>query len=75
MTKQEFIESLEKDTLSQEQKIEVCQYFIDNYPVYTQTPFGFNFTALDVRIDGGSDEAVNHAFKQLQSKINKFKEE
>ena len=82
MTKQDFIDSLEKDTLTKEEKIEVCQYYIDNYPVkISQTvntsmgkiKVGEYESGLNVTITGGSDKAVNHAYSQLKKKINEFK--
>ena len=82
MTKQDFIDSLEKDNLSKSEKIKVCQYFIDNYPVkiggIIDTPMGKvripeSWTGLNVKINGGSDKAVDHAFRQLKKRINEFK--
>lgn len=82
MTKQEFIEYLEKDELDFDIKIAVCQYYIDTYPVRASriinTPRGKikveeYDTALDIKITGGSEKAVDHAFSQLQKRINEFK--
>ena len=82
MTKQEFIEYLEKDELDFEIKITVCQYYIDNYPVKVggiiNTPIGKvrtpeTWTGLNIKINGGSDKAVDHAFNQLKKRINEFK--
>ena len=82
MTKQEFIEYLEKDELDFNTKLDVCQYYIDNYPVRASrtmnTPMGKvkvgeYDTALDIIITGGSDKAVNHAFNQLKKRIEEFK--
>lgn len=82
MTKQDFIDFLEKDNLSKSEKIEVCQYFIDNYPVkiggIIDTPMGKvrtpeTWTGLNIKINGGSDKAVDHAFNQLKKRINEFK--
>lgn len=44
MNKQEFLELLKKDNVPKEQQLEVCQFFIDNFPVFIEqvvnTPFG-----------------------------------
>ena len=82
MTKQEFIEYLEKDELDFNTKLDVCQYYVDNYPVKisqtVNTPrgkikVGEYDSGLDVIITGGSDKAVNHAFNQLKKRIEEFK--
>ncbi len=82
MTKQEFIEYLEKDELDFDTKIAVCQHYIDTYPVKVShvinTPLGKvkggeYVTVLDVKINGGSDKAVNHAYSQLKKRIEEFK--
>ena len=78
MNKQDFIDNLEKDNLSKEDKIAVCQFYMDNYPVMVDIPNVFSrkrkqATALNVKIDGGSEEAVNRAFDKLKSRINEFK--
>lgn len=82
MTKQEFIEYLEKDELDFDTKIAVCQHYVDTYPVKVSqtmdTPVGKvkvneYATGLDVKINGGSDKAVNHAFSQLKKRIEEFK--
>lgn len=82
MTKQEFIAYLEKDELSFDTKIAVCQYYIDNYPVKisqtVNTPrgklkVGDYESALNITITGGSDKAVNHAYSQLKKRIEEFK--
>jgi hypothetical protein len=80
MTKQQFIESLEKDNLSKEEKIEVCQYFIDEYPVNITMTDMFGREHLEptkligITITSGSDLAVNRAYTQLKKHIDKFKE-
>ena len=78
MNKQDFIDNLEKDNLSKEDKIDVCQFYVDNFPVMISTPDMFgrvhkSATALEIKIDGGSEEAVNRAFDKLKSRINEFK--
>ena len=82
MTKQEFIEYLEKDELDFNTKLDVCQYYIDNYPVKisqtVNTPrgkikVGEYDSGLNVIITGGSDKAVNHAYSQLKKRIEEFK--
>jgi hypothetical protein len=73
MTKQQFIESLERDNLTKEEKIETCQYFIDEYPV---NAILVGWTKINgVTITGGSDRAVNFAYEQLKKHIDKFKNE
>ena len=82
MTKQEFIEYLEKDELDFNTKLDVCQYYVDNYPVKisqtVNTPrgkikVGEYDSGLNVIITGGSDKAVNHAYSQLKKRIEEFK--
>ena len=78
MNKQDFIDSLEKDNLSKVEKIEACQYYIDNYPVKITSYDAFGRTvkvdtALDINIISGSDAAVNRAFDKLKNRINEFK--
>lgn len=70
MTRDDFINKLSKsDGLSKDDKLAVCQYFIDNYPINFH---GF-FVHMPMKIaDGGSDEAVNKGFTSLQSRINEF---
>lgn len=82
MTKQEFIEYLEKDDLDFDTKIAVCQHYIDTYPVKISqtinTPrgklkIGDYESAINITITGGSDKAVNHAYNQLKKRIEEFK--
>ena len=69
MTREEFISALNNpNQLSKEDKIAVCQHYIDNYPV--------NFHGIpakvNIQIDGGSEEAANRAFTTLQGRVNEF---
>ena len=78
MNKQDFIDSLEKDNLTKEEKIVACQFYIDNFPVVVTTPdmlgrLHKSATTLDIKIDGGSDKAVDAAFNKLKDRINEFK--
>ena len=71
MTKQEFIDRLStKDNLSDSDKIEVCQHYINNYPVMIH---GFT-TRLDTVISGGSVNAINFAYNQLKQRVKEFEE-
>lgn len=70
MDKQQFIDRLSTtDNLSDSEKIEVCQYYIDNYPVSIK---GIAIRLM-LKIEGGSSNAINHAFNQLKRRINEFK--
>lgn len=69
MTREDFINKLSNPQgLDNNGKIEVCQHFIDNYPVNIH---GME-TKLILKIDGGSEQAVNYAFTTLQGRINEF---
>ena len=64
MNRNEFLEKLRGNTeLSIKEKIEVCQYYIDNYPISIG---GIIVPLKGLIINGGSDTAVNHAFNQLK---------
>ena len=64
MNKDEFLGKLRGNTeLTIKEKIEVCQYYIDNYPVLVG---GIMIPLKGLIINGGSDMAVNHAFNQLK---------
>ena len=70
MNKQEFIDRLSsKDSLSNSDKIEVCQYYLDNYPVQ----IGDFTTGLQVTISGGSNKAIDFAYNQLKKRLEEFK--
>ena len=64
MNKDEFLEKLRGNTeLSIKEKIEVCQYYIDNYSVLMSRMV---ISLKGIIITGGSDIAVNRAFNQLK---------
>lgn len=64
MNRDEFLGKLRGNTeLSIKEKIEVCQHYIDNYPVSIS---GIMMPLKGLIINGGSDKAVNHAFNQLK---------
>lgn len=64
MNKDEFLGKLRGNTeLTIKEKIEVCQYYIDNYPVIIH---GMLISLKGTTINGGSDTSVNHAFNQLK---------
>ena len=66
MTKNEFFESLDKTDLSKQEKINVCQFYIDNFPIIINDPFkGKIETKLELIITGGSDIIINYAFNKL----------
>ena len=69
MTRDEFINKLSNPQgLDNNGKIAVCQHFIDNYPINIHGMA----VKLNIPISGGSEQAVNHAFTTLQSRINEF---
>ena len=79
MNKQEFIKTLKEGTLDKEVKLKVCQFYLDKYPVKIKqqnprNPFeGIDFwTKIDIKINGGSDKAIDFAFKQLQGNVNEL---
>jgi hypothetical protein len=70
MNKQEFIDRLSsKDSLSSSDKIEVCQHYLDNYPIQ----IGDFATGLQITIYGGSNKAIDFAYNQLKKRIEEFK--
>jgi len=75
MTKEQFLEVLNKDPteVTTPEIIEVCQYYIDNYPVNIRQPMGYTKSKLLVKITGGSPESCIKAFKGLKKRINEFK--
>ena len=87
LNKQTFIKLLKDGTTDKQQKIEVCQWFINNYAVKIQQIDPFNpfhkqeiWTKLvdengsEIKINGGSNKLVNYAFKQLQTKLKIFED-
>lgn len=70
MNKQEFIDRLSsEDSLSNSDKIEVCQYYLDNYPIQ----IGDFTTRLQITIYGGSNKAIDFAYNQLKKRVEEFK--
>jgi hypothetical protein len=85
MTKKEFLKKLKSKDLTKDEKLECCQFFIENYVTLVKenidTDVGILPTGRRIyskiqglRINEGSDKAINYAFEQLSSKIDKFKE-
>ncbi len=72
MNKEEFFESLEKEDLTQEQKIEACQFYIDNFPVVLQ--FEGPTKLQNLTISGGSKKSVDYAFQALQKRKEELKD-
>jgi hypothetical protein len=75
MDKGTFIRILKEGTKDQKTKIEVCQFFVDNYPVKINSFPQGEWSSLNIKINGGSKKAINHAFKRLQGRVqelNKF---
>lgn len=69
MTREEFINKLSNPVgLDNNGKIEVCQHFIDNYPINIHGMF----VRLPIQIGGGTEESVNRAFTTLQGRVNEF---
>lgn len=74
MNQKQFIELLNKDNVNHDDKIKVCQYVIDNYPVqitsrkptFLPSPPEKTWTKLQgISITSGSELIVDKAFKQL----------
>ena len=87
MDKQNFVKLLKDGTTDKQQKIEVCQWFINNYAVKIQQidPFNpfvkqeiwtklINKDSSEIEINSGSDKAVDYAFQQLQTKLKIFED-
>ena len=82
MNKEEFIKTLQETDIPQETKLEVCNYFITNYPVkiitgvnpFTGVPH-YTWTALQgYNITNGSEDMVNQAFLSLQGRVKELEE-
>lgn len=74
MTQEEFKEKLYKENLTEDEKIELCQWYIDNYPVLITNPFqGKFFSKLQgiTIIKGGNPERLNHAITKLKEYFKK----
>ena len=76
MNKELFIKTLGQKTVSIDDKIKVCQFYIDNYPVKIDAGFGQKvFTKIHgLVINGGSEKAINFAFNKLKKRIKELKE-
>jgi len=70
MTREEFISALKSTApVSKSKMIETCQYYIDNYTLNIQEGVWIPYP---LKINGGSDGAVYHAFMKLKSRVNEF---
>lgn len=74
MTEQEFKEKLHKELLTEDEKIELCQYYIDNYPVLITSPLQGRFFSklqgINI-IKGGNSKLLNHAITELKEHFKK----
>ena len=75
MNKVEFIEGLSTtDSLSDQQKIDICQYYINNYPVIVVHPMeGPVKSKLEIVIIGGTSKIIDYAYQQLKKRVEEFK--
>lgn len=69
MTKAQFISVLEQGAILRESKIECLQFYIDHYPVFIRG----QWTALKIRIVGGSQKLIDYAFAKLQQRVVELK--
>jgi hypothetical protein len=90
MEKETFLKHLKDGSTDSNIQLEVCNHFIQNYPVLVDEvrnmtdPFGniitqFTtgnriWTKLDTEIIGGSEEKIKFAFEQLQKRIKQFED-
>lgn len=90
MEKETFLKHLKDGSTDSNIQLEVCNHFIQNYPVLVDEvrnmtdPFGniiaqFTtgnriWTKLDTEIVGGSEEKIKFAFEQLQKRIKQFED-
>ena len=90
MEKDQFLQYLKDGSTDSNIQLEVCNHFIQNYPVLVDEvrnmtdPFGniiaqFTtgnriWTKLDIEIVGGSEEKIKFAFEQLQKRIKQFED-
>ena len=74
MNNKEFLERLNKPQ-SKDQKIEVLQFFIDNYPVSINHHFKKNEQTriYGCVITGGSERLVNYSFEALKKRGKELK--
>jgi hypothetical protein len=63
--KDDFLNKLNRTDLSYDDKIEICQYYIDNYSVPVN---GIVFNLTGLKINGGSEKAVDYAINQLKTR-------
>ena len=74
MTAEEFKENLHKEKLTEDEKIELCQWYIDNYPVLITSPLGGRFFSklqgINV-IKGGNPKLLNYAITKLKEYFKK----
>ena len=68
MNLKQFEKKLHSKDLSENDKIELIQWYIDNYPVQITTPFGEKFgSKLEVKvIKGGEPKAIEYAINKLK---------
>jgi hypothetical protein len=90
MEKEIFLKYLKDGSTDSNIQLEVCNHFIQNYPVLVDEvknmtdPFGniiaqFTtgnriWTKLDIKVIGGSEEKIKFAFEQLQKRIKQFED-
>jgi len=73
MTKSNFFESLKKADLTMSGKLEVCQFFLENFPInWDSRKLLENYLYLDIKPNGGSYEKINKAFSTLSSTYDKL---
>ena len=68
MTEKQFKEKLYQYNLTEDDKIKLCQWYIDNYPVTITTRFETFFSKINgVKvIKGGNSKYLNYAIKKLK---------
>jgi hypothetical protein len=76
MTEEDFKKKLHSENLTEEVKIELCQWYIDNYPILIQVnPFHPNreFSKLqDITIkSGGNPKYLEYAIAKLKEFFKK----
>lgn len=90
MEKDQFLQYLKDGSTDSNIQLEVCNHFIQNYPVLVDEvrnmtdPFGniiaqFTtgnriWTKLDIEIVGGSEEKIKFAFESLKKRIKQFED-
>lgn len=68
MTEKQFKKKLHQYNLTEDDKIELCQWYIDNYPVLIDTGITKIFSKLEgiTIIKGGSTKYLDYAIKKLK---------